>query len=304
MKNMLDTSKFFNKTLESTKRRVVLVLMLLFTIVYAGQANAQSKKVTIVTSGMTIIDVMHEIERQTGYMFVYNNKDINLNKVVKIDVANISVASVLETIFKSTDITYQMNGNNILLMTSAQKEQLQDAAKKGQDTHRQIVGTVKDKNGEPIIGASIKVKGSRGQGTMTDADGIFKLNVPDNSTIEVSYIGFITQETKVGNRKSFNIVLQEDKKILDEVVVVGYGNQRRVNIAGSVASVKGDDLIKSPVSTVSNALSGKMPGLVTLQSSGLPGSDNATLKIRGFDAPLVLIDGSEGDISTVDRFPF
>ena len=300
MKNMLDTSKFFNKTLESTKRRVVLVLMLLFTIVYAGQANAQSKKVTIVTSGMTIIDVMHEIERQTGYMFVYNNKDINLNKVVKIDVANISVASVLETIFKSTDITYQMNGNNILLMTSAQKEQLQDAAKKGQDTHRQIVGTVKDKNGEPIIGASIKVKGSRGQGTMTDADGIFKLNVPDNSTIEVSYIGFITQETKVGNRKSFNIVLQEDKKILDEVVVVGYGNQRRVNIAGSVASVKGDDLIKSPVSTVSNALSGKMPGLVTLQSSGLPGSDNATLKIRGFDAPLVLIDGSEGDISTVD----
>ncbi len=128
MKNMLDTSKFFNKTLESTKRRVVLVLMLLFTIVYAGQANAQSKKVTIVTSGMTIIDVMHEIERQTGYMFVYNNKDINLNKVVKIDVANISVASVLETIFKSTDITYQMNGNNILLMTSAQKEQLQDAA--------------------------------------------------------------------------------------------------------------------------------------------------------------------------------
>ncbi|WP_315579077.1 carboxypeptidase-like regulatory domain-containing protein, partial [Hoylesella oralis] len=231
MKNMLDTSKFFNKTLESTKRRVVLVLMLLFTIVYAGQANAQSKKVTIVTSGMTIIDVMHEIERQTGYMFVYNNKDINLNKVVKIDVANISVASVLETIFKSTDITYQMNGNNILLMTSAQKEQLQDAAKKGQDTHRQIVGTVKDKNGELIIGASIKVKGSRGQGTMTDADGIFKLNVPDNSTIEVSYIGFITQETKVGNRKSFNIVLQEDKKILDEVVVVGYGNQRRVNIA-------------------------------------------------------------------------
>ena len=300
MKNMLDTSKFFNQTLESTKRRVVLVLMLLSTIVYAGRADAQSKKVTIVTSGMTIIDVMHEIERQTGYMFVYNNKDINLNTVVKIDVANISVASVLETIFKSTDITYQMNGNNILLMTSGQKEQLQDAAKKGQDAHRQIVGTVKDKNGEPIIGASIMIKGSRGQGTMTDAAGIFKLNVPDNSTIEVSYIGFITQETKVGNRKSFNIVLQEDKKILDEVVVVGYGNQRRVNIAGSVASVKGDDLIKSPVSTVSNALSGKMPGLVTLQSSGLPGSDNATLKIRGFDAPLVLIDGSEGDISTVD----
>ena len=165
---------------------------------------------------------------------------------------------------------------------------------------KKITGTVTDKNGEPIIGAGIKVRGGKGVGSVTNVEGAFKLDVPDNASLEVSYIGYTSQIVKTGDQKTFNIVLQEDNKLLEEVVVVGYGNQKRINVAGSVASVKGDDLIKSPVSTVSNALSGKMPGLVTLQSSGLPGSDGATMKIRGFDAPLVLIDGSEGDISTVD----
>ena len=298
---MLDTRTFCRKFLVGIKRQVFLPFLLLVSVVYATQAFAQSKKVTIKNQSMTMAAVMHEIEKQTGYMFVYNNKDVDLSKVIKVDVKDLSVADLMTRIFKPSGISYQMNGNNILLVTSSSQKNNSPITGNGGQTHRkQIEGTVKDKNGEPIIGAGIKVKGGKGVGTVTNVEGAFKLDVPDNASLEVSYIGYTSQIVKTGDRKNLNIVLQEDNKLLEEVVVVGYGNQKRINVAGSVASVKGDDLIKSPVSTVSNALSGKMPGLVTLQSSGLPGSDGATMKIRGFDAPLVLIDGSEGDISTVD----
>ena len=298
---MLDSRTFCRKFLVGVKRQVLLSLLLLASVVYAGQAFAQSKKVTITNQSMTMADVVHEVEKQTGYMFVYNNKDVDLSKVIKVDVKDLSVADLLTKLFKPAGISYQMNGNNILLITSSsQKSSSSNAGSGKQAHHKQIEGTVKDRNGEPIIGAGIKVKGGKGVGTVTNVEGAFKLDVPDNASLEVSYIGYTSQIVKTGDQKTFNIVLQEDNKLLEEVVVVGYGNQKRINVAGSVASVKGDDLIKSPVSTVSNALSGKMPGLVTLQSSGLPGSDGATMKIRGFDAPLVLIDGSEGDISTVD----
>lgn len=300
MKNILFSFEIKeNKHLLGFKIFVVFILVLLLGVFQTPKVYAQSKKVTIVSEKITIKQVMIEIEKQTGYMFVYNPKDVDVNQSMKINVRNSTVANVLKDILKPIDIVYEMNNNNILLKVK-QKTPVQETKQTslGADCH--IVGSILDKDGTPIVGASIIIKGSNGQGTITDVDGLFKLDTKEGATLEISYIGYVKQELKVGKSKKLRVVLQEDNKILDEVVVVGYGNQRRLNIAGSVASIKSEDLAKSPVASVSNALSGKLPGLITLQSTGLPGSDEASLQIRGFDAPLVLIDGAEGDINNLD----
>lgn len=168
-----------------------------------------------------------------------------------------------------------------------------------------IKGTVKDAAGESIIGANVIVKGST-VGVITDIDGNFTLDVPANATLQISYIGYLSQEIKVGNQTSFNIQLQEDSKTLDEVVVVGYGVQKKANLTGSVSSVDFQEQAKSrPVTNVSSALAGLSSGVQVMQTSGRPGDDGASIKIRGVgtmnnSSPLIIIDGMEGTMDAVN----
>lgn len=171
--------------------------------------------------------------------------------------------------------------------------------------HKTIKGVVKDATGEPVIGANVIVKGST-IGVITDLDGNFTLEVPANATLQISYIGYLPQEIKVGNQTSFNIELKEDTKTLDEVVVVGYGVQKKVNLTGSVSSVNFEEQAKSrPVTNVSSALAGLSSGVQVMQTSGRPGDDGASIKIRGVGTmnnsePLVIIDGMEGTLDAVN----
>lgn len=154
-----------------------------------------------------------------------------------------------------------------------------------------MTGKVLDARGEAIIGATIKVKGTA-QGAISDIDGNFSLSVDDsNPTIEVSYVGFQTQTLKAMVGTPLTITLQEDSKLLDEVVIVGYGTQKRMTMSSAVATVQGDK-IKAPVANVSNQLGGQIPGIITRQTSGEPGKDAATVLLRG-NKPLVLVDGIE-----------
>lgn len=168
-----------------------------------------------------------------------------------------------------------------------------------------IKGTVKDGAGESIIGANVIVKGST-VGVITDIDGNFTLSVPANATVQISYIGYLSQEIKVGSQTSFNIQLQEDSKTLDEVVVVGYGVQKKVNLTGSVSSVNFEDQVASrPVTNVSSALAGLSSGVQVMQTSGRPGDDGASILIRGVgtmnnSSPLVIVDGMEGLMDSVN----
>lgn len=168
-----------------------------------------------------------------------------------------------------------------------------------------IKGTVKDATGESIIGANVIVKGST-VGVITDIDGNFTLDVPANATLQISYIGYLSQEIKVGSQTSFNIQLQEDSKTLDEVVVVGYGVQKKVNLTGSVSSVNFEDQVASrPVTNVSSALAGLSSGVQVMQTSGRPGDDGASILIRGVgtmnnSSPLVIVDGMEGLMDSVN----
>jgi TonB-linked SusC/RagA family outer membrane protein len=164
---------------------------------------------------------------------------------------------------------------------------------------KKVSGTVVDVKGETIIGANVIEKGTT-NGTVTDVDGNFSLTVSNEAVLQVSFIGYITQDVPTGNRNSFNIQLKEDSQALEEVVVVGYGVQKKSTLTGSVAAIKSEQLTIAPVGNVTNALTGKLPGLITKQSSGLPGSDGASLNIRGFGSPLVIVDGVEASLGNID----
>ena len=170
-----------------------------------------------------------------------------------------------------------------------------------------VTGVVKDVNGEPIIGATVTVKGVSG-GTLTDIDGKFSIDVPnENSVVVVSFIGFNSQEIKVGGRRSLIVTLAEDVQSLDEVVVVAYGTQKKATLTGAISSVGTESLLKSPSASVANSLAGQLPGVSSLQVSGQPGADDAKIFVRGVGSlteaaasPLILVDGVERDFFQMD----
>ncbi len=172
----------------------------------------------------------------------------------------------------------------------------------GSQQKQTIKGSVKDANGDPIIGASVKVKGSK-TGTVTDVDGNFTLDVPAGSELEISYIGYVKQTVKA--RPNLSVVLEDDAVQLNELVVVGYGVQKKENLTGAVSSVSAEKLASRPVSSLSSALAGEMPGVTAVQTSGAPGSQNATITVRGKNSvnsasPLVIVDGVPGSMNVIN----
>ena len=166
-----------------------------------------------------------------------------------------------------------------------------------QQSEQKITGTVVDANNEPVIGANVLVKGTT-NGVITDVDGKFTLTVPRGAVLQISYIGYVTQEVKVTNESIYNILLREDSEALEEVVVVGFGTQKKASVVGAVQTIKAKDL-KVPSSNLSNAFAGRIAGVTSFQRSGEPGADGATFYIRGISTfagptnPLIFIDGVE-----------
>lgn len=170
---------------------------------------------------------------------------------------------------------------------------------------QKVTGKVKDSSGEPVIGASVVVKGNNTMGTITDFDGNFMLDVPTKSVLVISYIGYVTQEVPTAGKKSLEIILKEDTKTLDEVVVIGYGTQRKGDVTSSVASVKADNFVKGAVKDVGQLIQGKVAGLAITNPNGNP-TGSTQIRLRGTNtiggantAPLVLIDGIPGELGTV-----
>lgn len=170
---------------------------------------------------------------------------------------------------------------------------------------KSIKGTIVDQGGEPLMGVNVSVKGTT-HGTISNLDGKYTLDVPANSTLVFSFIGFKTEEIKVGNQTVVNVTLEEDTKKIDEVVVIGYGTQKRVTVTGSVASLKGEELKASPTTNLTNGMVGRMPGVIGFQRSDEPGGGGTTIRIRGTNStgnndPLVVIDGVAGRAGGLNR---
>lgn len=270
--------------------------------IFATEATSQTAKVSIVANNISTQDLMLEIEKQTDYLFVYNENEVNLNRKVTIQATNQTVAEVLNKAFDQTDVIYAMEGSNIMLI----KKETRNKTLSTQQKARTINGIITDEKGEAIIGANVSVKGTT-NGTITDVDGNFSLaNISDNDIIVISYIGYTPQEIRAGKQTSLKVILKEDTQAIDEVVVVGFGTQKKVNLTGSIGTVKADEVLKSrPVTNVQELLAGSVPGMVVTKGSGAAGS-GASINIRGISTigdssgVLVLIDGIPGNIYTLN----
>ena len=269
--------------------------MRIATVLLAGfliQANAetsysQEARISLEMRNATVEEVLNEIETRSEFHFLYNSKLIDVDRRVTVDVDASNIESVLKILFDGTDITYKVSDKQIVLQRKAWSDN-ESTPRVEQSDQKVITGTVMDAFG-PVAGANVIVKGTT-NGTMTDMEGKFSLEVPEGATLEISYIGYITQRIKVGRESSLNITLLEDSQALDEVVVVGYGSTTKRSLIASVSSVNSEELDNLPIPNMSKGLAGRAPGLI-VKTSGGGVNNKAQISIRGGSTPLVVIDG-------------
>lgn len=247
---------------------------------------------SISMQNVTVKQAFKKIQQSCGYSFVYETKDLDTNKKVSINASNCTKA--IDQVLGGQNVTYTIKDKQVIISRKKSATPQQDKASKGNG--HIVKGVVRDSHGEPIIGATIRIKGKESNGTITDIDGNFSLNASPTDVLEVTYVGYTPLYVKAGNNPSLDINLKEDNKALEEIIVVGYGTQKKVSVTGSMASTKGDDLASVPTPNVTNTLAGRLPGLISYNRSGEPGYDDAGLLIRGSStigdsSPLLVIDG-------------
>ena len=267
-----------------------------FSLLLASQMTISAQNVSFSTNKVTLKSAFEKIEKASKYKIAYNSSQLDANRSVTLSKTSGDVFGMLTQLLKGTNCTYEMEGNYIIIKPF-QKNQTSGKKVK-------VRGVIKDETGEPIIGATVRVKG-QSEGTVSDFDGNFTLDVTDDNTLQISYIGYQTQEFAVGKQHHFSIVLEEDKKILNEVVVIGYGTQKKGDITSSVGSVKSEDFTAGAINDAGQLIQGKIAGLSVTNPSGNPvGGTEISLRgnttILGASTnPLILIDGVPGDFNTV-----
>ena len=291
--------------LKSRRKGLLRFLLIMVLLLVPTMLSAQRGNVSLNLQNEEVSQFIRQVEKQTKYTFVYRNNVLQPKTKVTCVCKDWPLEKALAHVFASLGIQYSFNNNTIVLVKgkveNAERKGTKSAEGKNTDTtdKKKLSGIVRDENGEPIIGASVLVKGTK-VGTVTNAEGEFSLDVPASGMLVISYMGFATREVSIKNNSNLMITLNEDEaQNLNEVVVVGYGTQKKASVTGAIASVTTKDLVQTPQANISNMLVGKMPGLIAMQRSGAPGEDNSTLLIRGVStfsdntAPLVMIDGVE-----------
>lgn len=293
-KHLIDCVHKGNKK-HSFKLRSVLLSLCLLTFI---GGYSQTGQVNLNLENASVEELFNAIEKQTNYRFSYRDVEVNGKGGITISVYGKELKSVLVEQLAKLGLEYAVSGNKIIISSL---ENNSESSKK-----KEVSGSVVDAKGEPIIGATIMEKGTT-NGTITDSDGNFTLNVAQNAMLEVSYIGYRSQELKTMSGKSFLVTLKEDTELLEEVVIVGYGTQKKVNLTGAVSSVKMDEVLGNrPIASVSQVLESAIPGLQISTSSGKPGA-GINMNIRGVTSinnsdakPLILVDNIPMDLEMVD----
>ena len=266
----------------------VLFLLLGTVPCWAGIAYSQNVKMSLDMENTTVHDVINAIEKKGNFYFTYNLNQVNVNRKVSIKVENKTINQILDRLFSKSGIDYKIENRHIVLYKQATPEV--EAVKQ----QKSINGIVADEQGEPIIGASVLEKGTT-NGTITDLDGRFTLSIGKGTELIVSYVGYTTKTVKIGNQSTIKIVLIEDTKTLDEVVVIGYGTQKKSSVTGAIDVISSKTIEQVPVSNIAYSLQGTVPGLIITDNGGKPGS-TPSLNIRAIGTmsstePLVIIDG-------------
>lgn len=275
----------------------VLLLFVGISFVSAINSYAQSTTLSLEMSNKTIEEVFNEIEKNSEYIFFYYDGALDINRKVNINVKGKTIDKILDLLFEKTGNVYTIDDRQIFI--KATTEQSVPVIQQ----NKPFSGTIIDSKGEAVIGANVVLKNNKTIGTVTDLDGKFSLSVPANAILQVSYIGYITQDVPVKGNASLKIILKEDSKVMDEVVVVGFGTQKKASVVGSVQTIQAKEL-RIPSSSLSNSFAGRIAGVVAVQRSGEPGADGSNFWIRGVStfagptSPLIFIDGIE--VSTAD----
>ena len=251
--------------------------------VFAQTVSFGSNKVTLKSA-------FEKIEQSSKYKVAYNSSQLDANRTVTLTKKSDDVFGMLNQLLKGTNCTYELEGNYIVIK-SQHKGKAQSHGKK-----IKVKGVVKDETGEPVIGATVMEKGSANNGVITDIDGNYTIEIASDGLLAVSYIGCKDQEIKVNGREVINVNLADDNKVLDEVVVVGYGVQKKRDVSTAVSSVKAEALANNPSTDFRQALAGKMPGVQVTVPSGDP-EGSVSIRVRGVSTvnagsdPLYVVDG-------------
>lgn len=283
----------------------VMKITLLFTVLStcflsAASSFSQNAKVSICVKNAFAKEILHEIKKQTGYSFLYNNDEFNENNQVSINVKNVTIDKVLDIALKNQNLEYEVDNHTIIIFKS------QRANKEEYSQSKRIVTGVITEAGtnEPLVGVSVIEKGTN-NATSSDMDGKYSIRVSsDKAVLVLSYIGYNTKQVEVGSQSLINVSLEVSNKLLDEVVVIGYGTVKRVNLGGAVSTTDAQTFQSRPVANATSALQGEVPGLTIIRSGGEPGN-KPTVRIRDISSinggsPLILIDGAEGDLSSIN----
>lgn len=266
--------------------KITLMFILVGILQISATTYAQEHRISVSVENGTFYDVVSQIEKQSEFMFFYRSEEIDNSQRINLKAKNKLISDILHEITNNNNLAYNITGKHIII-TKIKDQSIRQSIRK-------ITGIITDDKGEPIVGANVVEKGST-NGTITNVDGNFTIDVSEGSVLLVSYVGYDTYEIKVTDKTSYNIALKEDSEALDEVVVIGYGTMKKKELTGSVSSLKAGDIVKVASNSFTNAIQGKIPGVQITQSSGAPGA-GGSVRIRGIGTtsgndPLYVVDG-------------
>ena len=279
LSNLLLFQNYHIKKFLNIMRISTFLLFLCVFTSFATTSNSQNAKVNISGSSLTVGNFIDQVEKQTDYLFVYSKNEVNINEAVAVRSGDKSVSECLTEAFKNSDVKYAFENDYIVLTKNATPSLPQ--------TGKKINGVVKDSKGEAVIGANVVVIGTT-NGTITDIDGKYSLDVPAGAVLQVSYIGYLTKEIPVGSQPVVNIELLEDSQSLDEVVVVGYGTQRKSDVTGSISVATSEDILKTSSFDALAGLKGKASGVNIFTNSGGSSSNLVQVILSWKARPFVL----------------
>jgi len=287
----------------SSKILLVMKLATLFLFLAFMQvsANGLAQKVTLSGNNVSLKKVFHEIHKQTGYHFLCTKEQLTSSTKVDVKLKNVQLKNALKTIFEQQPLAYEIANRTIIVRKEDKTGRKQTLRKQLKTIHGTVVDSA---TGEPLVGVSVKVKGKQ-KGTVTDVNGSFSLDVSDESTLEVSFVGYTTQNIEVESQNSFTIRLATSSTGLDQLIVVGYSTQSKRNITGAVDQISGEELTSRPMTNLNQGLQGVSPNVNIDIQNGKPFA-KPTINIRGTTSigqggsALVLIDGVEGDPSMIN----
>lgn len=293
----------FLTELPVSKLIMQMKLISFFMIVICVQATAsvRAQKITLNEKNASVQKILHEIRKQSDYDFIVNAPSLRQIKPISFHVRDMPVEDVLALLFKDHPVNYVIDNKTFIIKDKQLNSSGTEAGKKPQ----RISGTIRNENNEPLAGVSVVEKGTQ-NGVVTDDNGQFVITVAnENAVLQITYVGFKSKEIAVRSG-NMNIILESDSGSMSDIVVVGYGTQKKSDLTGSVSSVKGSDLTRLPTQRVDQALQGRAAGVMVQNTDGAPGG-NATIRVRGGNSitggnnALVVVDGIQGvNITTIN----